>query len=361
MHIRNSLFTLCFILFLCHNTCLAEEPSTKFRPVRTVMIETPSICSVLDRAEGNIIYLTTPPSCEDKNSFGSIKVDLSYDHKSVQIYVNGEYWKTQKFIGLNRDMMQSFDKDKEKLSKEMSKGGLDFKQSGNWQTAENKAKETTKHVYSEGYQSNLKNEGVRQQQKLFADQIEGTNIDPNKEDFSDVPNPLKEVYLAQDERVYLFWSSSMPEPTLRKYIQQLDKARDPRAIMPLRGFVNGAEKIEPTMRLMERILIRDPSCDIDPKTGERCPTFIAEVQIDPALFTRYNVTEVPTIVFAKGVKQTYGIEGEGSEGLQNNYSVDKWWSISGDAAFDSMLERINREAESDTLDNFIAAIRKGFY
>jgi hypothetical protein len=89
--------------------------------------------------------------------------------------------------------------------------------------------------------------------------------------------------------------------------------------------------------------------------------FSTPVLVDPNLYRRYNITEVPAVVFAEGVNFLEGQEGMGSEGLGHVSSVGKASIVYGDMALDAVLERINKETKSDSLKAYIAALRKGFY
>lgn len=358
-------WTILSLLIVSPAVVGAEPATPQHIPKRSVVIQAPAPCARLLSVEEPKVLFSVPEICRHQQKpLAQFPVEFGYDTLAAEIYVNGTLWGKQELTQLDRSMLRHVHAASEEKANEMAESGAVSVQESGDSPSKDTAKAMHEHAHSEEFRGKMAKEGVRQQQDLFADELAGTSVDPNRMDAAgaDVSQMrFKPVYLAPDERVYLFWSSSIPETTMRAYYQSLDKARDPRAMTVLRGFVGGATKIAPTMELMQRLLIKDPQCVPDPMSQKTCPSFMVESQIDPTLFARYQVTEVPTVVFARGVKQLYGTEGEGSEGLAENYEVGQWWSLKGDAAIDFMLEKINREAKSPTLDQFIAALRSGFF
>lgn len=78
---------------------------------------------------------------------------------------------------------------------------------------------------------------------------------------------------------YVFISLSMPKPSLT---QLLEQSRKLGAQVVLRGFVNDSHKA--TTKILQSLITIT-------KSG---------VIIDPELFTKYQITKVPTFVIAKG-------------------------------------------------------------
>lgn len=109
---------------------------------------------------------------------------------------------------------------------------------------------------------------------------------------------------ATSERLYLFVSSSIPMDVLRRYAHQVEGV--PGAMMVLRGFINGATKIKPTVDFVGKLLKRDPDCQ-----GARCKRIRAPVIVDPNLFRRYGIKRVPAVVTVSGL-QTDGSCSEGN-------------------------------------------------
>ena len=125
----------------------------------------------------------------------------------------------------------------------------------------------------------------------------------------------------------------------------IDRAGDPNVVMVLRGFVGGMKRIKPTMEFIGNVLKKDPACDV---TAEKCDGYNVSIQVDPLLFRRFRVEQVPTVVYVLGQP----VDGESPEG--QDFRQD--FTISGDAGLDWLLEKINREAKSVTLAGLIGSM-----
>jgi type-F conjugative transfer system pilin assembly protein TrbC len=152
-------------------------------------------------------------------------------------------------------------------------------------------------------------------------------------------------------QLYIFVSSSVPLTTLRNYAAMIDRARTGQVTMVLRGFVGGMKKIRPTMEFIGEILKKDPACDFTkdnyPAKGHKCDSYQVNIEIDPLLFQRFAIDEVPALAYLPVS------EGD-TEGKQAEPLI-----VNGDAGLDYLVERINREAKSADLNTLIAALRGG--
>ena len=157
--------------------------------------------------------------------------------------------------------------------------------------------------------------------------------------------------LSHNERIYLFISSSVPEATLRTYIEHIAELKDPNIVVLMRGFIGGMKYMGPTLNYIGKLLEKDPSC------GLSCGLYGVNVEVDPLLFRRYGVLQVPAVVYAPDIE----ILGPGSEGLGRNANVGKAYAFYGDAALSYSLKRINEEAKSASLAAVIKEFKHGFY
>ncbi len=157
--------------------------------------------------------------------------------------------------------------------------------------------------------------------------------------------------LKEDERIYIFVSSSVPKDTLRNYARVLDELRQPRISMIMRGFVGGMTKVRPTLEFLRGLLFKDENCDSD-----KCEAYRAPVLIDPLLFRRYAIEAVPAIVYARGVRV---MDSTVSEGIKEGAEAGDYYVLYGDVALDGALEIIHREARSGSLDCFVWKLRRG--
>lgn len=148
---------------------------------------------------------------------------------------------------------------------------------------------------------------------------------------------------------------SVPIETLRRYVMDLEKIKDPSITLVMRGFVDGARLLKPTASFLSRILKKEPPCDF---TGEKCAMFHTGINIDPMLFGRYGITQVPAVVY---VPRLDVIEPGMSEGDSKNAAVQDFYVVHGDAALDYVFERIHSASGSKTMGRLVQALRKGFY
>jgi type-F conjugative transfer system pilin assembly protein TrbC len=161
--------------------------------------------------------------------------------------------------------------------------------------------------------------------------------------------------LGTDERIYVFLSSSIPTETLRRYTSLAGALGDRNVRFVMRGFIDGAKYIKPTLRFVRDLLLEDPNCD---PLKSRCRTYNTAVIIDPMLFERYHITRVPAFVYAtvSGLKDP-----EKSEGLESNINIRAFHTIHGDVSFEYVFEAFEKETRSTGVSALLAGLRKGFY
>jgi len=175
------------------------------------------------------------------------------------------------------------------------------------------------------YRATLERERRRVEEELFPGQ-------------PDPPERASEKgFLRPDERLYLFVSSSMPMETLRTYAADLERLGEPRAVLVLRGLVGGAQRIGPTLAWAHQVLKVDPHCRPE---NPACAVRPVELLIDPLLFRRYGVAQVPALVVARGVRVH---DPSLSEGLEQATELEGYFMLIGDARLDYMLEKIEGE------------------
>jgi conjugal transfer pilus assembly protein TrbC len=161
-------------------------------------------------------------------------------------------------------------------------------------------------------------------------------------------NSARDHLLADDERIYVFISSSIPKKTLINYAASIDRLKDSRIIMVLRGCINGCSKLMPTAHFVKSI--------VAPSEKEQ---FQVEVQIDPNLFHFYDVKLVPGIIFASGVRLDVD---EGSEGNTDHLiSNPTSYSVYGDVSLDYAVEKINSRINNPRLLEVVRTLRSGWY
>jgi len=142
------------------------------------------------------------------------------------------------------------------------------------------------------------------------------------------------VTLAENEKVYLFLSGSIPEPSFQGYMASLEGV--PEIVPVMMGMVGGLgkENKEDRVQWWSKVLQKDITCE---KTSEvPCELIKPAFSIKPALFKQYSITEVPALIYDRG---------------------DEIFHIQGDVGIVTLLEKVNQEAKSPGLTAFIAKIR----
>ena len=150
--------------------------------------------------------------------------------------------------------------------------------------------------------------------------------------------------LAADERIYLFISSSIPESTLRAYVQDIDRLQDPNITMVMRGFVGGMRDAIASMEFLMQIRKKDQMC-----SGLNCPTFSTPVDFDPNLYRRFMPAVVPALVYVRGVKPHDPDVSEGSPENVPTPPSSAWSMIYGDASLGYLIEQIANTKNSPAL------------
>ena len=86
--------------------------------------------------------------------------------------------------------------------------------------------------------------------------------------------------------------------------------------------------------------------------------YLFRVDINPKLFAKYNINEVPAVIFIKNYNPFLEIQGNGNE--ENSNSDEQVFISYGDSSLRYSLEQINKKAKSDGLNRIIKNFSKGF-
>jgi len=160
-------------------------------------------------------------------------------------------------------------------------------------------------------------------------------------------------YLGNDERVYVFVSSSMPQHVLRTYASDIAKLGDRKVQMVMRGFIGGMSRMVPTTHFIAEVLRKNPLCELTAETT--CEMMAVDFLVDPLLFQRYGISRVPSFVYVKGLELK---NPGGSEGFDSNVaSSSKVLSLSGDANFRYILSKFAQESGSSALERATEALK----
>jgi conjugal transfer pilus assembly protein TrbC len=141
---------------------------------------------------------------------------------------------------------------------------------------------------------------------------------------------------------------------LKNYAADIDRLKDPHITMVLRGFVDGMQKIKPTMQFVREIVNKDPQCsDI-----ANCPVYDVTINVDPLLFSRYEINTVPAILYVNGVGST---DPQRSEGLADTTSIANAYIVYGDVSLEYALTVIEQQSQSSQIGAILTKLKEGFY
>ena len=309
-------------------------------------IDTPDECCLVSKVDQKkrAVHLVRFGNCMGKP--GRAFVDLD---GQVAIFCDGKEWKSQSvqplsFPDVNKTLAKvekikkSLQIPKNKLEKEMQK----------------EAAKTIAIYQSPEYQAKIAAETDRIKRELFHEQLKdlpsergGLKGDDDKKGLNETRFVAR---LADDERIYIFVSSSMPIDTVRAYASSLARYGDQSQMaLVMRGFIGGATKIIPTTNYFADVRKSSSTCDLT--SGEQCAMLNTKIMVDPILFRRYNITQVPATVYAKGVRVNIPEQSEGNDDV----TIGEFWVVYGDATLDYNLEKIRQASNSESLKHLLSS------
>lgn len=293
---------------------------------RKFYVKMPSACYEVKKVEGSKVYLkSTGKTCIKAAVKREISIDSSV--KKVSIYVDGKFWAEQDIEDFNMNSMRDIKKSANDLFDNLKVPENEYKD-----MAGKYAVQTKQYYESEAFQKKCNAEAERLKATIFKDQIEGA-----KKVYSKVPGGGT---LPLNERIYVFISSSIPEQTLKSYVNALDRLRDSNVEMVMRGFVEGIKKIGPTQKFIQKIVSKPDGS-----------AYSVSVIIDPILFRKYGVNRVPCIVYDRSV----------AADIHADADSDNYYLMYGDASLEYAIERIQKESHGETLNAVLSSLRGGIY
>ena len=138
------------------------------------------------------------------------------------------------------------------------------------------------------------------------------------------------------ESVYLFLSSSVPESLVNQYLIDIGRTGEQRIVPVLFGLPQGLEGKRINADYFSRVMQAEPKCQDTPKS--LCQRLDVPLKVNPELFTRYTIIEVPALVYTNGQDS---------------------WSIHGGAELAFLLEKVGKAANSPVLAGINARLRGG--
>lgn len=308
------------------------------RPVESkeAFIGMPSPCYSVEEIKDNKVYLKADEkACAQVIQRTLISVDDSVSR--VEIFVKGKLWQAQ---DLNR---KDIDLDKianlvEEQKKRLEAGKIvnDI----NNDEAAKRAGEATKNFYSEKYQSILNKEMERIKAETF-----NSTAAEKQVLYPDAVRKTDQHVLNQNSYVYIFISSSMPQGTIRTYIQDISFLKEQNIIIVLRGMIGEPAKIQETARYIKKLIQKDPDCQ------GKCNVYKVRFAIDPILYENYGITTVPSFIYDRKVK--YEEAGRKKEIKNEN----EYYKLTGDVSLEYALEIIRREEKGKELEYLVGKFK----
>jgi type-F conjugative transfer system pilin assembly protein TrbC len=290
-------------------------------------VDTPDSCLGLERMDKAEVHLKRIGRCDGKPG----RVFVGANPGEVRrLFVDGEFWQEQPVKA-----MEIVDISRALNSADNVSKGIHLEKNPHAAEAQKAAENSRDLFESAEYQAQLKQETERIKNEVFGGQLSNYY----KDSAADAKGAL-----SGDERLYLFVSASMPMHVLRRYAADVARLRDPNVKIVLRGFVGGVAKIMPTMDLVSDMIRVDSSCS--PKDGGTCEVLSVSPIIDPMLFRRYGVEQVPAFVYVRGFSST---DPDQSEGIASYVQTGDVLTISGDAGLKHILQRFHDETGSNSL------------
>lgn len=245
--------------------------------------------------------------------------------------------------GFDMDSIHEFKEKGEAYKKDMKVPANRYSDEG-----KREAEKMSGHFHSSEFQERLQSETERVKETLLKDYLEQHNADSNTDN-------LNKSSLLPTERIYIFISSSLPIETLRRYTMDLDKLSDPHISIVLRGFVGGMKHITPTLEFVSKVLVKDEACTM---AKEKCDIFRVNLEIDPLLFRRYRITQVPAVVYVPEININ---DPDISEAEDKDADATDYYVAYGDASLEYILDLIHSDTGSRSVEGALTVLRKGFY
>lgn len=288
-----------------------------------MLITVPDRCIALEKQTETQIFLKTVPECK----FPMLKVKVPENTEYVDIYLDGVFYKRQPVK--DKNLEESI----KRLTENQPK--VDAKLPDNPE-AKKMAEESFKYSQSEEFKTRVAEFKTELEKMLRG----GEQSSGQKFGFYSKLETAQKGLLSQDERIYIFVSSSMPEETVKNYVKALARINSPeQSFLVLRGGIGGLKYVMPTVQWTFNLLKKNPYC-----SGEDCELYRVRFVIDPFLFRKYSIDRVPAVVYVKGLVNEEGL----SEGL-SGVKVSDYWVSYGDVSLAYHLKLIAGRSKDERL------------
>lgn len=153
--------------------------------------------------------------------------------------------------------------------------------------------------------------------------------------FDSVKEKADDEEINESSVLIFFFSSSMPERTIRAYMIQAEKINN-RILFVMRGPVDNSLKLLPTIKYIQEL-----------KTFEGCGEALCQrpinTIIDPRLFEQYGITEVPALAYS-GEFSNFGYFENQALPKKDHHTV-----IVGEATLPYLVKTLSEELNDESL------------
>lgn len=298
--------------FIIVNLVFAEVSNNVY------MIPLPNPCAYVVKVEKGKVFLGKRGEvCTQVLSVTSVKVDPD-DEGYITIYYEGKVWKKLKVKGNIEDLMSYVDE----VSKGFSLGNL--KQNPYVEEeVKKRLEEISAYYFSEEFKQKVEKEKERIS-KILLPQSFGK--EEGAERFYETGYLKRGSLLNENERLYVFISKSVPEDTIRAFVKRAELLGSyEQVFFVLRGGIEGLTRLRPTVEWVAKMIVKNLECFSNLENSP-CEIYRVKFIIDPLLFRRYRISEVPAVVYVKGIQPQFGY----SEGFEE-VKVEKFYVSYGDA------------------------------
>ncbi len=167
--------------------------------------------------------------------------------------------------------------------------------------------------------------------------------------------PYSNEYLNHNERIIIAISSSVPKETIKNYFDSLSEVPQDISFV-MNGFIgNDIKYALPTINYIKELLEKR---NVSSKKNIE-DRYLFKIDINPKIFMKYNLTNVPAVIYIKNYNPYDEIQGNTYTGKETD--KEEVWIAYGDSNVEYVLEKINKEAKSKGLAKLLKNINKGFF
>ena len=141
-------------------------------------------------------------------------------------------------------------------------------------------------------------------------------------------------FLEHNEKIFIIISSSIQKHILKNYFETLQKVNTDVTFV-LRGTIDGVKKIKPTLDWIQEILTKNDNTRYE-----------YNVIIEPRIVSKYNIKQVPAVLYVKNYNPSYTEESTDEEHYIYYGAVD----------IDYALEKINDDVKSFGINKVLGKI-----